>query len=701
MVRTLYQSYAQPFARIVCGAPTSWDPTTAATSFSFEIKEAQWSPCNKFIAISARDSLRVDILDSTTLQRLQRLETLRETAGGPTALTFSPDMRMLISLSKVGDGPEDDEEGFLLRCIARQAGFNSLNTPGALVVSWDLQTGRVVSAFSPKEPDGFSLEIDFTRIECSTDGKMVGILRRDLKNASISIYDNISGVFMHDCGTEYFYDIWTHKESLRIATAGSTDITIYEVGFAPGATCKEVEIASIPENVIRGTKFESGGLGDPQQIQFLPASDRLALVYVYPAPGVLIWGIRDSKYLLYDLDTEPDFPMAFSSDGRFFAYLSRKAGVLIWRETSTRHEYYATLPTITQFSGLDLSPNGESIMTVGTSAVQLWSTKNVITTSPSPGSDSNSNSDSDSDSDYYPDISTRVLRHPENFLLDFHPDKSLAAVIRRKDNVAKVLDLKSGAPQLTIKTLVPVFGLRLIGDTVVAVTIAMAITWNLPEGNVPPGGKMSFEDAAQSTEFGDFENIDASLYNSDSTSDGLVIAASISPDFRYIAVLQQDIDRLYLCLCNVSTRHHRFGSCIVNGKGPVWFTPGGDVCCTLRGGGAEVVTIPQDGVLEVPKDAEDGDGSDDSDDSDNWGHLRKLVATQVADIKEGSWGCPWLSSGGYRVTKDEWVRGMGGKRLLMLPPPWRSFVEDRVWNGRFLALVHGTLPEPVILELEP
>ena len=38
----------------------------------------------------------------------------------------------------------------------------------------------------------------------------------------------------------------------------------------------------------------------------------------------------------------------------------------------------------------------------------------------------------------------------------------------------------------------------------------------------------------------------------------------------------------------------------------------------------------------------------------------------------------------------------------MPPPLWRSLDEDkRVWNEKFLALVHQTFPEPVVLELEP
>jgi len=64
-------------------------------------------------------------------------------------------------------------------------------------------------------------------------------------------------------------------------------------------------------------------------------------------------------------------------------------------------------------------------------------------------------------------------------------------------------------------------------------------------------------------------------------------------------------------------------------------------------------------------------------------------------------GFPWRSSCGYQVTGDWWVLGPGGKRLLMLPPPWQSFAVRRVWKGQFLALLHGGLSEAVILNLNP
>ncbi|KAF9643447.1 hypothetical protein BDM02DRAFT_1470097 [Thelephora ganbajun] len=62
---------------------------------------------------------------------------------------------------------------------------------------------------------------------------------------------------------------------------------------------------------------------------------------------------------------------------------------------------------------------------------------------------------------------------------------------------------------------------------------------------------------------------------------------------------------------------------------------------------------------------------------------------------------PWLSSRGYRISDDGWTLGISEKRLLRLPPHWRSMgTADRTWGGRFLALLHSASPEAIILELE-
>jgi hypothetical protein len=73
----------------------------------------------------------------------------------------------------------------------------------------------------------------------------------------------------------------------------------------------------------------------------------------------------------------------------------------------------------------------------------------------------------------------------------------------------------------------------------------------------------------------------------------------------------------------------------------------------------------------------------------------------AVEVKHPPEEYPWSSSCGYQVTDDWWILAPDGKRLLMLPPPWRSHAVRRVWKGQFLALLYEGLSEPVILELEP
>ena len=62
-------------------------------------------------------------------------------------------------------------------------------------------------------------------------------------------------------------------------------------------------------------------------------------------------------------------------------------------------------------------------------------------------------------------------------------------------------------------------------------------------------------------------------------------------------------------------------------------------------------------------------------------------------------GFPWRSAHGYKVVDDGWITNPSGKRLLWLPHSWRSIEVFRIWKGRFLGLLHSSLPEAVILEI--
>ena len=626
MIQKIYGSFAQPFTRVVCGVPMSWDLSTAATSYPFEIGPVAWSPCNKFIAIAECYTMKVDVLDSATLQPFQTLEPPQEIVGGSLALIFSPDTQMLTCLGSPAHCQFGHVHGFDL-----------------LIVSWDLQTGGVVKVIKQKE----GLTYKCAELTYSRNGKMIGVIHWCPARTMLSIYDVVSGVHILDAhyGEKYPYGIWTHGEFLQFATDDHPNITIQEVGFAAEAPQAVAETLSVPGNVISGTSFSPGGLGRVLKSQSFTISYRIAL-YNEHTHAVMVWSIQDSKYLLYHMDINQVSSTVFSFNCGFFACSTVGGEVYLWRETSTGYALLAKVPAITRSSKLLFSPNGESIIAFCGSGVQLWHTSNLTTTSSS--------------------TPTKVPCHTADFLLDFIPDKLLVVVMRLKDDTVKIVDLNSGLLQLTIETSIEGYGLRVVGEDIVVVGKGKAISWNLPGPMSYPGGSMNVGDSVQTIIF---DETPSSKYS--------LIGALISPDFHYIATFRKTSLHLRLGIYDISTGQ-RFPLKFVVGETPMWFTPGvPSICCTVRGKGAQVVKITQDGPADDP------------------------IMIPAADIGDKVLGCPWTTSGGYQVTSDGWILNAGRKRLLMLPPPWQSCMEQRAWNEQFLVLLHSTLPEPVIIELEP
>jgi hypothetical protein len=223
-----------------------------------------------------------------------------------------------------------------------------------------------------------------------------------------------------------------------------------------------------------------------------------------------------------------------------------------------------------------------------------------------------------------------------------------------------VLDLKSGLPRLIIDTPVEVYGLGAIGNTVV-LGEERAITWDLPGGGFLPEARVNINDSTQTIHFPDEDR-----------QDRHICTASISPDFRYIAIGGYAQGEEFLDIYDTSTGGYKIreeifapGLCFAPGGQDIWFRAG-----------------------EGVKEFKITEGT--------------LVHTKTVGIDDGSLGHRWRSLHGHNVTKDWWILDAGGKRLLMLPPAWRSgYGENRVWNGKFLAFLDLRLPEPVILELQP
>jgi len=401
--------------------------------------------------------------------------------------------------------------------------------------------------------------------------------------------------------------------------------------------------------------FTSGAI--PTEVETLPALNQFSTepwrkILFFPAPcrlafisgnDVTVWDIRNSEYLLCGPNTGFYPEMSFSSDGRFFASSIDGSGVYLWKESPTGYILHGKLATGADPPRPFLSPNGESIVAFGSRTIRLWRTKS-FTAPPSS-------------------MFTRDPQRVENFILDFSPNGMLAVIARRGDSTATVLNLKSGDPLLTIDASTKIYGLGVIGDTAVVMGDWKAITWNLPAGEFVPDARVGPKESSRTIVFD-------SKYL-------FTLGVSISSDSHHIALtLHDDKTRNnFLCIYSASTGK-ALGLEVTRGHTP-WFSPDGrDVWCANGSGEAEVWRVG--GGQKV---------------------LERLE--QTVDIEDPPEGYPWGSSLGYRVTDDWWILGPDRKRLLMLPPAWQSEAVRRIWKGQFLALIHGELPEPVVMELDP
>ena len=606
IVRKLYEPHTHPLTRVIRGVPTSWEASTAATARPSRLRWGVWSPCDRFIAITCNGTRTVDVLDSATLQRLQTLELPQDILAEPSARIFSPDSRVLT-------------------CSLPSSTTTSTNVM-LYVASWDLQTGGVVSIIRWQRE---VREIVGICMVYSADGKMVGVDTAGY----ISIFDVTSGVLIHshlDLHKDTFpfgrSSIWAYGDSLRFATASATAIIIWEVGLTSGAAPTEVETLPAPD------RFGDGW----RMTQFIFAPCRLAL-YDSVEQRILVWDPRSSRCLLECTDVNFLPTTSFSSDGRFFTCRTTGPDIYLWKDSPDGYILHGVFVPNTPHSYPLLSRNGELIVACGGCAIQLWRTKSFI----APPSS----------------ISTQAPRHTKDFILEFSPCGTLV-VAAQEDNTVIVLDLKSGVSHLTIDPSMEVYGLGMIGNTVVVIGNPKVVAWDLPARDRVPNTLVGLEDRSWTISLCGSQN-----YH--------MLHASISPDSRYIAL----IENWTLHIHRTSTGEHLGGR-------PADFyisrfsQDGRYIWCAINylgitgawrvGGGREVLEYLGDPV----------------------------------DRNNPPRGAPWESSCGYRVTNDWWVVGPDGKRLLMLPPPWRSFMMRRLWKGEFLALVHGGLPEPVILAFD-
>ena len=520
---------------------------------------------------------------------LKQLKSLEYPGGNPQFVAFSPDSCTLV-------------------CI------------GQSLVCWDLQTGVPIY--------NFSIDREFAVFPCSITyskcGKMLGVLSNCSKIGDhqffvLSIYDVLTGtpINYHPIEGLAANTIWTYDDSIQFATLDVQSITIWQVGFVSNHLPAEVRSMPTPDNF------------DPWKgFLFLPTPPRLAFNY---EKSLFVWDDCQSKFLL---DHEGSRKVAFSHGGHFFASVTQIGEINLWKESPAGYIPHQRLVSGIPLNGeLLLSPDGQSVIMHDSLTLQLLRTTGL-------GAPHSS-------------TPTQPVNWDKHFILGLSQDGSLAVVSRLEDNVATVLNLKSGLPSFIIDTGMPVYGLGIARGTVAVVGNGKVITWNLPTRDCALNHRVNINDSVQTTFFQQHDSLES---------------ASISPDLSYIAIKITDL-RIY----DGSTGKLLTGSkaqlhspCFTSDGHEVWSR---NPHCRK---GLVIVRDSKSNVINLRHATQSGDPS---------GRL------------------PWQSPHGYQVTDDGWILSTSGKQLLWLPHHWRSDEKDRVWGGQFLALLHRELSEVVILEL--
>jgi len=462
----------------------------------------------------------------------------------------------------------------------------------------------------------------------SMDGKALAVVGSRISGKSIdaviiSTYNFISGTHVYShCVSEgeSVVEIWTHGESFRFATMKPGFITIWEAGFTLEHTLAEIESLPTPDNTHLGEHL------------FLPTPSRLAFIL---EEAVLIWDARDSKFLLNFMGGDRPRGFSFSSNGCLFACIVLGQGVHLWKESPTGYALHRKFGSNLQFMQ-SLSPDGESIILSNTYETQLWRMTDLV----NPPSS----------------VPTQPAEQT-NFVLAFSPDKSLIATGRLGENIATIVDLKSGDSRLIVDVGMKIWGLGVTANTAIVIGEGKIVTWNLPTGDCVLEARANIHDSVQTI-----------VFDHPPPPSDWPHSASISPDFNYLVITREEGEGLDIY--DMATGGHLVGSTTLCLFQP-WFTRDGREVWSasygnkiIRGGGSNVIGLEPLWLSDDP-----------------------------------SGGQLWESSYGHKVTDDGWILDSRKKRVMWLPHNWRVFDEHRIWNGQFLALFGCELPEPVIIEL--
>ena len=448
--------FSYPLARVVYGAPSSWDPSIATKKFPNDSAHSVWSPCSKFIASPGNDFSEIAILDAVTLGQLYTMHSQHKVAGWK-CIVFSPDSCVL-------------------------TGYSSYNN---CIISWDLQTGGQISSIDAEierdcntgwDPQTGSRHssIGMTK-ECksivySRSGAIIGAL---FDSDTILTYDVLSGtqISSHSTQQSSIEVIWTHGEHLQFATIELGFIITWQVSLTSSHPPTKVSSLPTPD-------------GLPKNFVLQPAISRLAFTL---REKVLVWDTQNQKILLDSTSASRCTSMSFSSDGHFFVCTMRGKEFCIWKESLDGYLLHKKCISSIDYDTLVVSPNAEKVISFGGSILQLWQTANSSIPSPN--------------------ASTQFPLTPK-LLLEFSSDGLLVAYAIWPKNTVTVLDTSSGSPLLVINTGMMIYGMKITDGQIIVVGSGKVVTWNMPTMNSVLDIKRNTSDSIQTTRLEGIQSYD-------------------------------------------------------------------------------------------------------------------------------------------------------------------------------------------------
>ena len=445
---------------------------------------------------------------------------------------------------------------------------------------------------------------------------------------------------------------------------------------------------------------------DNHQISFSPASLRVAVASVN---STIIRDARNSNILLEASASRTlgSYTGHFSPDGNFFA-CTEKQGVHIWKATSEGYALWARFPlrfSATAGGAFAFSPDSGSVVGWGLGIMEVWKLDHSVN----------------------PQSSEQPWDFWNSHLVGFSTNGTHAAIGRASSRIVTVVDLRSGASEIVDEVDLGIVDIKMVDDTVFALGWMRVDIWNLTAGpyeeeerGVRRAGLVQshkvvrmlndrhayavyprlLDDQCRTAVF--IWATDMILFDADS---GARLAYYSAPSrFRGLR-FSPDGRQLW-----VSFVHTKEGDCSDEDDGS-------DV------GEGDENGVEGDGS-EVEGDGSEGEGDEsegEGDEGDEEGNMLCLVDEEPEEgleiVKDEETGeislvplpgdarspdYPWDSPEGYKIDGGaiQWVLDREGRRLLWLPPHWRTTNEKTWrWNGNFLALRKGMLPEPVIIRL--